>query len=32
MTYPGWDKATNEDVLALFKDVDKGEVKFIEKH
>jgi DNA-directed RNA polymerase subunit beta len=31
MTYPGWDKATNEDVLALFKDVDKGEVKFIEK-
>jgi DNA-directed RNA polymerase subunit beta len=31
MTYPGWDKATNEDVLSLFKDVDKGEVKFIEK-
>ncbi len=31
MTYPGWDKATDEDLMSLFKDVDKGEISFIEK-
>ncbi len=31
MKYPGWKDAGNEDVVNLFKDIDKGERRFIEK-
>ncbi len=31
MQYPGWDKATNEDIVSLFKDIDNQSKRFIEK-